>query len=254
MHPFMPVARTLLLHLTLALVIPATTYAQVVFDDTFIAADGTLLQGRSPQTGAAWNVSAGASQLSISGGAVDTSAVTPGMTLAFAGFTQALSSGEVLTITFNTQNPASGNFATLGWSGISLYTGGSNGDERFFFGSPGEVPSWGIHGSAVERTAMSSVTAAAQSVSFTYNYDTGAWFYSVGTNNLSGTALAGLNLDTLRIGADIDNFSDINVSDIRVEFTAVPEPSTYALFGMGAVVAGYLRWRQRRSTFLSHRR
>lgn len=246
--------RTLLLPITLGAVFHVSAYAQVVFFDTFVAADGTLLQGHAPQTGTAWNVTSGASQLSISGGAVDTSAVTPDNTLAFAGFTQALSAGKILTITFSTQNPASGNFATLGWSGISLYTGGSNGDERFFLGSPGDVPSWGIHGSAVARTAMPSVTEAAQTVSFAYNYDTGAWFYSVGTNNLSGTTDAGFNLDTLRIGADISNFSDINVSDIRVEFTAVPEPSTYALLGMGAVLAGFLRWRQRRGTLHSPRR
>ena len=223
-----------------------SVHAEVVFNDTFVAADGTLLDGRTPPTGSNWNVTEGASQLVINEGSVDTSNVSPGLTLAFGGFTQSLSAGKILTLTFNTLEPASGNFATLGWAGVSLYTGGRDGNERFFVGSPGEVASWGIHGSAVTSTAMPGVTQAAQSVSFTYNYDTGAWQYWVGTNLLSGSTSAGLDLDTLRIGADIDNVADINVSDVTVEITAIPEPSTYALLCLGAVGAGYLRWRQRR--------
>jgi|688.fasta_scaffold295218_2 hypothetical protein len=238
--------RALIPLLCVGIVTWSSVHAQVVFNDTFVAADGTLLDGRSPVTGSAWNVTEGASQLVISGGSVDTSNVSPGLTLAFGGFTQSLSAGKILTLTFNTLTPSSGNFATMGWAGISLYTGGSNGNERFFVGSPGEIESWGIHGSAVDRTGMPGVTSPAQSVSFSYNYDTGAWQYSVGTNSLSGSTTTGLALDTLRIGADIDNRADINVSDVTVEITAIPEPSTYALLCLGAAGVGYLRWRQRR--------
>lgn len=228
------------------------TEAEWVFQDDFSASNGTLLNGSTPDVGSSWNVTSGASQLTISNSAVDTSFVSGVMTFAFGDFTRALSAGETLTFTFTTGNPANNNFFTTGWAGLSLYTGGSGGTEQFFLGSVGLQPYWGIDGAAAGgKQVFSNITSAAQSVTFTYAYDSGAWVYTVGANTMSGVTSSNLAFNTLRIGADFSDLSSIKVEDVAVQFSAtsvtsaVPEPSTYAAGGLLAAI-GAFQWMRRR--------
>jgi hypothetical protein len=128
-----------------------------------------------------------------------------------------------------------GVFANSGWVGLSLFAG--NDDEAFFIGAPGNLSEWGIDGQEAAQSVFSpSITAEAQSVSFSYSFDTGEWELSVASSNLSGTATAGLELDRLRIGADSVNQADIAIDGITV---AVPEPSAYAALA-GIFVLGFV--------------
>jgi hypothetical protein len=225
--------------------------AELIFSDDFSAPNGTLLNGSTPDVGSNWDVTSGASQLIISNSAVDTSFVTAPstLTLAFGAFTRALTSGETLTFTFNTANPANNTFFTTGWAGLSLYTGGANGTEQFFLGSIGDEPYWGIDAAASGgKQWFTNITSAAQAVSFTYAYDTGAWFYSVGTNSMSGVTTTQLAFDTVRIGADYSDLASIKVENVQVSVSggaAVPEPSTYLAGGLLAAI-GVLQWVRRR--------
>jgi hypothetical protein len=223
--------------------------AEWVFQDDFSATNGTLLNGSTPDVGANWNVTSGAAQLIISNSAVDTSFVSGSMTFAFGAFTRALTNSETLTFSFNTGISASNNFLSSGWAGLSLYTGGSGGTEQFFLGSVGLEPYWGIDGAAAGgKQVFSNISSAAQSVTFTYAYDSGAWVYTVGTNTMSGVTSSNLAFNTLRIGSDFNNLSSIKVEDVAVQFSAtsaVPEPSTYLAGGLVAAI-GVLQWMRRR--------
>ena len=242
-----------LIHLTLVtialLASQVVSQGELIFSDDFSAPNGTLLDGSTPDVGSNWDVTGGAAQLTISNSAVDTSFVSGSMTFAFGDFTRALTNGETLNFSFNTGVSASNNFFTTGWAGLSLYTGGSGGTEQFFLGSVGLEPYWGIDGAAAGgKQVFSNITSATQSVNFTYAYDTGAWFYSIGTNSMSGVTSSNLAFDTLRIGADFNNLASIKVEDVQVSVTsgaAVPEPSTYLAGGLLAAI-GVLQWVRRR--------
>ncbi len=242
--------------IVLLLVAPATIKAEWVFQDDFSATNGTLLNGSTPDVGSNWNVTSGAAQLIISNSAVDTSFVTAPATytFAFGDFTRALSSGETLTFTFTTGNPANNNFFTTGWAGLSLYTGGSGGTEQFFLGSVGLEPYWGIDGAAAGgKQWFTNIASAAQSVTFTYVYDTGAWNYAIGANTMSGVTTSNLAFNTLRIGADFSDTASIKVEGVGVEFSttaAVPEPSTY-LAGICLAAIGTIQWMRRRRQAVS---
>jgi hypothetical protein len=232
------------------------TEAEWVFQDDFSAPNGTLLNGSTPDVGSDWDVTSGAAQLIISNSAVDTSFVTAPATytFAFGNFTRALGSGETLTFTFTTANPANNNFFTSGWAGLSLYTGGSGGTEQFFLGSVGLEPYWGIDGAASGgKQVFTNITSAAQSVTFTYVYDTGAWNYAIGANTMSGVTTSNLAFNTLRIGADFSDTASIKVEGVGVEFSttaAVPEPSTY-LAGICLAAIGAIQWMRRRRQAVS---
>lgn len=214
--------------------------AATIFSDSFDATDGTDLKGRLPTIGGgAWTTVDNQTVL-IYGGAVDTSYEKPGGVGAFATFTQALGAGQTLTLTFSTLLPKN-NFFTpwgSGYAGVSLFAGNN---EPVFLGKPGWATGWGCDGWMGGATFGPSINSAAQNVVFTYDYDTGAWSYAVGSQGMSGTMQAGIAFDQLRIGAS-DNQSynsDINVSDIQVTTSgpgAVPEPATGALGLLGGVL------------------
>ena len=221
-----------------------------VFRDNFTAATGTLLNGRTPEVGGVWNVTTGAASLTITDNAVDTSVVSLSEALAYGGFTSTLSTGQVLTLRFSTAAPASTGFlGTGGWGGVTLYSGGSGGTEQFFLGKPSGsgYANWGITGAAVGWNAwtFSQSLTNAESVVFTYDYDTGAWTYSVGSASTGGTAASHMAFDTVRIASGTDQGQTaIKVQDVSVG--VVPEPSSFVLLALGGLGIGACLYRRKR--------
>lgn len=156
-----------------------------------------------------WNITSG--ELIVSNNIASTQGNSQ-MTTAFADFSVALSSGKMLVLTFTSNDVT--NFATDGWAGVSLYTGGETGTEQVFIGSPGMVSSWGI---SISGTTTSLVkTSEIGVVVFTYNYDTGAWTLNVDGETANGTMTSNLAFNAVRIGADIENLSDIAISNLSI--------------------------------------
>jgi hypothetical protein len=201
--------------------------ADIIFRDTFGATDGTSLNGWTPQVGVGtW--SANPAQ-QINDGSVDTSS-DASMSLAFGTFTRNLGAGETLQLSFSTIAPANNNFlSNNGWAGISLHTDDGTNNEKCFLGDiSGQDIHWGIVvKQPSESIRYTSITGAAQTVNFSYAYDTGAWSYQIGADILSGVTTTNIALSRVRIGADNFNITDINVSDITL--STIPEPSSGVL-------------------------
>lgn len=213
----------------------------VVFSDDFSEAPGTLIAGKNPDVGGAWTGSAGSPAITIS--AANTLNTAGDARTLYGSFAAALGAGEKLTLTYDTLN-FNGTFN--GYAGVSLYTGGAGGTEQVFTGCLGNYNSWGVDGAALGNIPASPEnTAGATSATFTYAYDTGAWsMTTLAGVNLSGVGTAHLALDTLRIANG--NGGDINLDNLVVGISAVPEPTSLALFGTGMGLLLLLR-RQRAS-------
>ena len=156
-----------------------------------------------------WNITSG--QLIISSNTVSTEG-NSNMTLAFIAFSNAIGSGDLLKLTFNSNNVT--NFATNGWAGVSLYSGGATGTEQIFIGSLGGESNWGVSGTAFSSSISLTESNESVSVTFTYEYNTGKWTINVGGETKNGTISSNLALNTLRIAADINNNADIAISDL----------------------------------------
>jgi len=229
--------------LTLAAVASSSLHAGIIFSDNFTQSNGTLLSDHTPTVGTGWSVPLGTPQ--IYDDAVNTYySGSLNQTAAFGTFTGVLGAGDVLHLDFSTLDPFPGAFSG-GYAGVSLYSGGAGGTEQFYFGILLNTESWSIAGDAIINLQNSglfspNVTGSAQSVHFTYAYDTGDWTYQVGTGSLSGTAKAHVALDSVRIGAgpDFNQWGSINVNAIQVSIIArspgvpVPTASPLALAGL----------------------
>jgi len=205
-----------------------------VFSDDFSEAPGTPIIGKSPDVGSAWTGTDNGTAVSAMN-SLDTTG--NGRTL-FGAFTSSLGAGEVLTLSYDTLALGGDNFF-VGWAGVSLYAGGG---EKMFTGSPG-LPSWGVDGGDIGGQQGSGDTTAVTSATFIYAYDTGAWsFTTLSGVNLSGTGTSGLALDQLRVANG--NNADINLDNLLVDISAVPEPSSIALVGAGMGLLLVLRRRR----------
>ena len=205
-----------------------------VFFDDFSEASGTLIVGKSADLGGIWSQSGtSANGLTISSGnSVDTSG---NPRLVFDSFTSSLGAGQIITLSFDTL--MQGNNAGLGntgWAGVSLYSGfvsgASPGVEQMFEGQP-SANFWGKDGGAIGGQAFGSDGTVVNHLTLTYAYDTGAWTFSSGSSFLSGIGTANLALNGLRIGNG--NGADINLDNLTVDISHVPEPSSIALVGAG---------------------
>ncbi len=225
----MQVIQIKILMLFFLLALAPAAFGATVFSDDF-STNGTL-GGTSADIGGTWVAGSGA--LVVSGGVVDTAASnTSSFDTAGAAMTQVLGTGEQITLTFVTAESA-GDFATVGWVGVSLYVGGS---EKVFMGSPGfPTTEWGIAGSVPgsNTTFATSITAEPQTAVFDYDFDSGDWSFSVDGQTLNGTATAGLAFDQVGIGSDRDNIADMAVSSINITIT--PEPATMSLLALGGI-------------------
>ena len=200
--------------------------AALVFQDDFSDPDSTLLHGKAADIGSAWNVTDGASDFDIQAGSLDT--LGAGRT-AYASFTSILAAGQTVTLTFDTLDQTNGGNMFNGYSGVSLYEGGN---EQIFVGNP-SAGFWGVTGGGISGANSSDSTVVA-TATFTYIFDSGDWTFATTSGvSLAGTGTAGLAFDELRIANG--SGSDIHLDNISVDVSAVPEPSSSALIGLGGL-------------------
>lgn len=219
---------------TATLLSPTVGHGAVVFFDDFSEAPGTAIDGKSADVGGPWSEPNGAT---VSGdGTLDT---TGAGRVAFANFTSALGAGQILTLSYDTF--ALPNFFSGGYAGVSLYVGGS---EQLFTGDLGGDTVWGLAQAVVggDNPDPGGDTTGETSATFTYNFDSGAWtFTTLAGVDMSGTGVAGAAFDRLRVANG--NGGDINVDNITVDISAVPEPSIAVLSGLALVGLGMRRRR-----------
>jgi len=228
-----------------------------VFYDNFSLPEGTAIAGTAANTGGTWfdgngnggNISA-ESSLDTSGNG----------RLLFNTFTSTLGAGQVITLSYEMVTPTPsdevGGPYNGCWAGVSLYTGEvggtSDGTEQMFEGLV-STTSLGIDGAFdVGHGVGSGDTDQADNVlTLTYAYDTGDWTFSTSNGGLllSGVGTPDLALNGLRVangGSDGDgHYGDINLTDLSVVISPVPEPASIALFGLGGL--GLVLYRRRRS-------
>jgi len=187
----------------------------VVFSDDFSETPGTLIVGKSPDVGSAWTGTGNGTAVS----AANTLNTAGNARTLFGGFT-ALGAGQILTLTYDTLSFGGGSFN--GYAGVSIFSGGSGGNERVYTGDLGNANSWGVDGSALGNHAASPLdTTATTSATFTYAYDTGAWTFTTTSGvNLSGTGTANAALNTLRVANG--SGGDIEVDNLVVDISPVP--------------------------------
>lgn len=210
-----------------------------VFYDTFSQAPGTPIIGSTPDIGSGWTGNGGAGPVAISAGnSLDTEG--DARTL-FAALNATLGAGEEITLTYDTL--FLNNFNAGGYAGVSLYTGGSSGTEQIYTGDVYNQAKWGVDGAGVGGAQPSAVPWGMTSVTLNYFYDTGAWTMTTTSGvDLSGMGTPDLAIDELRVANGLGG--DINVDNLLVDISTVPEPTSLALLGIGGL--GFALYRRRR--------
>lgn len=227
------------LYLLCSLLLATHSYGVTVFSDDFNEADGTLLNGKSPDIGTAYNVLEGAAGLTVTGGQYNT---TGAKRVVFANFSAAPSAllpqfYATVDVTLISHNG--------GVSGFSFYDGPGDGDERFFFGDrSGVTTTWGLERSGGGPSGDAAGYSGPHVVTFAYNFNTGVTeLYdgptATGTPLVGFTTTTGLALNRFR-GLN-DGGGDYAVSNFVA--TAVPEAGASALL---LTAAGTVLLRRRR--------
>ena len=225
---------------------------QTVFLDTFSGTPGSAIAGTAANIGGIWYDGNGNGGNISAENSFDTSG---NGRLLFDSFTATLGAGQVITLAYDMVSPTPGD--EVGgpyngcWAGVSLYsgyTGGSSGTEQMFEGLV-STTSLGKDGSALGGAQGSGDTSMINRLTLTYAYDTGAWTFTSDNGSLSGIGTPDLALNGLRIGNGgsdgAGHYGDINLTDLSVGISAVPEPASTALFGLGAL--GLALYHRRRS-------
>ena len=228
--------------LAISMLAVSVSQGATVFSDTFSLTPGTPIAGTAADIGGVWFDGNGNGGVISPANTFDTSG---NGRLLFDSFTSTLGAGQVVTLSFDTLLQSNGAGLNGGWAGVSLYsgyTGGSSGNEQMFLG---EVTStaWGKDGGAIGGQQFGSDNQMANHLTLTYAYDTGAWTFTSDFSSLSGSGTAGLAINALRIGNGGNG--DINLDNLTVDISAVPEPASMALFGLGGL--GLVFYRRCRS-------
>lgn len=238
-----------------ALAVNVSKGQTTVFYDNFSLPAGTAIAGTAANIGGTWFDGNGNGGNISAESSLDTSG--NGRRL-FNTFTSTLGAGEVMTLSYEMVAPTPtdevGGPYNGCWAGVSLYTGEiggtADGTEQMFEGLV-STTSLGKDGTAIGGAQGSGDTDQINNVlTLTYAYDTGAWTFSTSDGAfLSGTGTPGLALNGLRVangGSDGDgHYGDINLTDISVDISQVPEPASVALLGLGGL--GLVLFRRRRA-------
>ncbi len=221
-----------------------------VFSETFSGTTGTAIAGTTADIGGKWYDGNGNGGDISAENSLDTSG--NGRQL-FDSFTATLGAGQMLALSYDMVSPTpsdevGGPYAGC-WAGISLYSGydgAAGGTEQMFAGLV-STTSLGKDGAAIGGAQGSGDTQQINHLVLTYAYDTGAWTFTSNSGFLSGTGTASLALNGLRIangGTDgLGHYGDINLDNVTVNISAVPEPSSMALIGAGMGLLMILRRR-----------
>jgi len=207
-----------------------TSHAAVVLADDFSYANGTILSGQTPTVGAGTWTGGGGWQ--VNGGAV---ALVGGNDSVYASFTDALSAGETLNLTFTTL-PITG-FLGSSWAVLSLFEGAS---EVCYIGDPGGPTTYWTIGGGINQTTADSNQGNTATLSYTF--DTGAWTFATNGGTFSGTGTAGYAFDHIRIasaGTSDSPAGNMQVDDLAVSI--VPEPGSSAFVAMGLLAICFRR-------------
>ena len=244
--------RTLILLLGISVVPLHICRAQTTVFEDFTSGDvsGNSILGSTPIVGGAWQGSTGGQLFEYGDSSGNSSQATPysmytdgAARSVYGTFTSGLGAGQMLTLSYNLLGfggawPNSGGFA-----GVSLYTGfisansdGSEngGTENEFTGEPFNANQIGLD-STVSGYQGSGNTTVPTLLTFTYVYNTGAWtFTTTGGVNMSGTGAADEAFNALQIHNGSDG--DIDLDNLNVTISSVPEPSSLAMVGAGVIL------------------
>lgn len=199
--------------------------AAVVFSDDFSHADSTVLAGQAPDVGAGTWTGGGGWQ--VNGGAL---ALVGGADSVYGAFTDTLSAGETLTITFTTGSITG--FLGSSWAVVSLFDSTS---ELAYIGDPGGPTTyWSMGGSIANVTTTDS--GQANTATFSYVFDSGAWSFSTAGGSYNGTGTKEYAIDHIRIASA--GTSDSPAGNMKLDgitVTIVPEPGSALLAAMGGL-------------------
>ncbi|RYD32950.1 MAG: hypothetical protein EOP86_14515 [Verrucomicrobiaceae bacterium] len=208
-----------------------STQAAVIFADDFSESDGTVLKGKTPDTGISWEQTGG-TDVTIQGGVASTVGAAR---VVFGNFTGAPSVAEpLLTVTFDTTLISHNG----GYAGVSLFAGT---DEKIFIGDlSGDTTGWGLSISG-GGSGSNDTYSGAHTVTISYDFSTGLTQLFDGASAsgvplLTQNAAPGLELNRLRIAND--GGGDIALNSVLVQTSPVPEASTFAflLSGLGILL------------------